>query len=743
MKIHSLSFILCLTLAASGLTVAHAQENEFLELSLEELSNIVIVTPSRKDRTINKAFSNVSVVTQDMIKRRGYRNLIEILEDLPGFDFATYEDGGGEYPVHNLNRGIGGDNGNSRMLVMIDGIVQNHIAFNWAQGLTNEALLQDIDRIEVIHGPGSVLYGTNAVSGIIHIITKNTIQGTEIRGWLGQHNSKTVELLHGQQQQQVSWQLAIKHHHSDGDMGQGRPDPGNYFSKQQQPRQLSQDYRPDANGDWQYLTNVANPAAGQGIPSGFNTRQQDSALRFKLNTQHSNWGVYYWERKDGLGSYTSGFEYQATANDHIAHASALTLYGKYMHPLSDNLVWHSNGWYRLDKQHPDTGFRYLYRFPELKKSYHSRHSQLGLEQQLDITLPSQADLSVGLQLLHNHKMQQVVSLGQTQSLSQTATESSWDLASNGQGLHQYKNYHRYHSNEIALYGLYERPLTHRFSLSAGARYSYSSDFGSTFNPRAGLIYQADNGWIYKTLYGSAFRQPTLFELHDEFRGNPSLKPETIDTLELMASRFFSNPMSSIDSINWKSSLFYSRLSDGIQPIGNPEKYQNIESISVAGLFMQLDAQLNQYWRLYSNYSYTQGKTSMRSWGDIDHSASHKLNLGMNWFWESSNLNINLRANLVGKRKTPTSNLYFDQYAPGYQKFDLVISKSKLFNNKGLSAQLLVNNLFNESYYGVGRQSGNSLSRDYDAASNINPDGFIPAYHPQPGRQLVFNLSYQF
>ena len=82
---------------------------------------------------------------------------------------------------------------------MIDGLVQNHISFNWAQGLTDEQMLIDVERIEVVQGPGSSLYGAQAVSGIVHIITKNNVQGTNVKVSLGEDNTNILELLHGGQ----------------------------------------------------------------------------------------------------------------------------------------------------------------------------------------------------------------------------------------------------------------------------------------------------------------------------------------------------------------------------------------------------------------------------------------------------------------------------------------------------------------------------------------------------------------
>ncbi|MCW8998781.1 MAG: TonB-dependent receptor plug domain-containing protein, partial [Kangiellaceae bacterium] len=183
---------------STSLTVwADDAERDYFDLSLKELANIKVVTSSKREQTVNESYANINVITKQMIESRGYRNVIEVLEDLPGFDFATYEDGGGEYPVHFLNRGIGGDNGNSRLLVMVDGFVQNHISFNWSQGLTDEQMLHDVERIEVVQGPGSSLYGAQAVSGIVHIITRSGFEGTQAKLTVGENSSRTMELLYG------------------------------------------------------------------------------------------------------------------------------------------------------------------------------------------------------------------------------------------------------------------------------------------------------------------------------------------------------------------------------------------------------------------------------------------------------------------------------------------------------------------------------------------------------------------
>jgi len=722
----------------ASVTFADEENQDYFSLSLDQLANLKVVTSSKREQSIDESYANVTVITQQMIKRRGYRNIIEILEDLPGFDFATYEDGGGEYPVHLLDRGTGGDNGNSRMMVMIDGMVQNHISFNWTQGLTDEQMLLDIERIEVVQGPGSALYGAQAVAGIIHIITKQKFEGIQAKLLVGENNTRALEVMAGGSVGDTFYQIALKNYLTDGDGGIGRLDPGGYFSNNYYPDILLADYDEDGN----YVTNVANSLAGQLIPDGFNNSKDDKTLRLRVYTDNLEMGINSWERKDGLGSYVTGYEYNATAEEFISHHRSLTVYIKNQKNLLENeLQWNSDLWYRIDKQEADTGFSYTYRFNDLKKSYHSASSQVGYENQFDWKLEENKNLIFGFRFLGNRQTEQVVSLGEIQNGNASTTNSSWDIAVAGAGLGNEKVNEIFDETETAMYVLLEGQFTPELTYSLGNRYSNGSDYGSTSTPRAGLIYNADNDWVFKALYGSAYRQPSLFELHDEFRGQLDLVPESIDTLEFeMSSRF-----SEVGQI--KANLFYSKLSDSINLVADPtraggESYANVSSSKVRGVSTQLDIKPTKKLTIYANYFYLEGASEGESWGDIAHTAKHKVNFGLNWQPLNHGFNVNLKGNYVGKRAVPETNTYFEGKAPSYTKFDLVITWTNLFGSAGLDTQLILNNIFDEGYYGVGRQSGSSLRSDYDPATNPNPTGFIPAYHPQAGRTIYWSLSHQ-
>ncbi len=724
---------------SSSIALAADTKRDYFALSLEELASIKVVTSSRREQSVDESYANITLITKEMIDRRGYRNIIEVLEDIAGFDFATYEDGGGEYPTHLLNRGIGGDNGNSRLLVMIDGLVQNHISFNWAQGLTDEQILMDVDRIEVIQGPGSSLYGAQAVSGMINIITKQRFNGTDVKLTVGQNNSRTIEAMNGGELGDIHYQIAVKSHQSDGDGGAGRPDPGNYFSNNVQPNYLTENY--DSNGN--YLINSANLYAGQAINDGFNNSKNDKALRFKIFSNNMQMGINYWEKKDGLGSYVVGYEYDATAKDFITHHSAYTAYVKNKAVLvKDKLNWKTDLWYRVDRQESDTGFRYIYRFNKLKKSYHSASSQIGFENQFDWKVDEDKTAIFGIRLLGNRQTEQVVSLGQIQNGNASTTNSSWDIAMGGGGLSQGKVNEIFDEKELAVYALLEGSISSKLSYSLGNRYSEGSDYGSTNTPRAGLIFRPNDQWVLKALYGAAFRQPSLFELHDEFRGEASLTPEKINTYEFEVNR----KLSSYGKI--KANVFISQLKDSITLVedlsrAGGERYENISASKVRGLSTQLDLKLHKKLTVFANYIFQQGSVDGQAWGKLDHTAPHKLNLGVNWQPLDKKFNINLKSNFIGKRKTPSSNSYFDGSAPGYSKIDLVLSWVDLLDQKGLSTQLIFNNLLDEKYYGVGRQSGSSRREDYSPINNADPVGFIPAYHPQAGRTFFWNVSYKF
>tara|TARA_Y100000588_G_scaffold289813_1_gene308461 strand:- start:1540 stop:2349 length:810 start_codon:yes stop_codon:yes gene_type:complete len=206
---------------------------ELLDTDLSTLVEVEIVTPGRRGQTAREAAANVTVVTSEMIHRRGYRMLDEVLRDIPGFDF-TIGQPVGEFPAHFLFRGIG-DVGQTKMLVMVDGIVHNDVSNGWVRSVGFDFVSADVDRIEVIAGLGSSLYGANAYAGIVNVITRRPSAGQEgltVSSHLLLSNHETVApeaMLVYRFDNGLSLQLTGRWYKTEGDRGLGRSDPGSFF----------------------------------------------------------------------------------------------------------------------------------------------------------------------------------------------------------------------------------------------------------------------------------------------------------------------------------------------------------------------------------------------------------------------------------------------------------------------------------------------------------------------------------
>lgn len=705
------------------------------EYSFKELSEINVITGTLKKENILTSPSNVIIITKKMIEERNYQTLVDVCQDIPGFDFMTYNDGGGEYPTYNMNRGVGSI-GNSKILVMLDGVVQNNISFNWSLLWTYENMLIDVERIEIIQGPGSVMYGAQAFSGIIHIITKKEFSGIKAKTFYGSNSTIGVDFFGGKKlKKDINISFALHAYHSNGDMG-NRYDPGNYFHNNKYPDTILQDY--DANGN--YLTNVANPIGGKDIPNGFNTKNDSYAFRIKGNYKKIGINASFWGYEKGGGSHIVAYKYNLTDKSYKSKSQAYHILLKNDSKLNSKLLLNSNVVFRSTNVLPGTGFKYLYRFPNLIKNYASYAYQSYLEEKVYYKIKDNNVFLFGIKGMYSKKNERIVSLGMFPN-SENETPSSWDIAQSGNGLFKTKKYNFINVYETAAYLLWDNKWTNTLSSSMGIRHDFSTEFGNVLNPRLSFIYQGINGYGVKILYGKAFRQPSVFELTSEFRGNPNLKPERVTTYEVETNILTFNNKLAI-----KSNIFYSDMIDFINKVDDKsmpsgEKYENIGIFSVTGASIIGIFKVNENIRFNANYIYMLGKFGGETkWKTIERTAKNKLNLGINSYFFNKTLMLDLRMNYVGKRKAQQTNIwlqtYEDGFAPSYTKFNFNISYKFL---KYLNVQFTINNIFNEQYYGIGRETGSGFIDDYDYRYNPNPNGHIPAYHPQPGRTFIINL----
>ncbi len=155
--------------------IAHAAESDsagpdatdFTKFSLEELKNVVIISVSKKPEMVSDVAAAVYVITQEEIRRSGVTSIPEALRLAPGVHVARISATDWAINIRGLNGQFA-----QNLLVMIDGRkVYTHV-FSGVFWDIQDTVIEDIDRIEVIRGPGAALWGSNAVNGVINIITK-------------------------------------------------------------------------------------------------------------------------------------------------------------------------------------------------------------------------------------------------------------------------------------------------------------------------------------------------------------------------------------------------------------------------------------------------------------------------------------------------------------------------------------------------------------------------------------------
>ncbi|NIM14255.1 MAG: TonB-dependent receptor [Candidatus Aminicenantes bacterium] len=170
-----------------------SQTDKLFKMSLEELMKVKVTTASRTPERIGEIPASVVLITREDIEIFGYRTLAEILENIPGlYAIDDYGEYGANFGVRGFWSGVVNDN----MIILVNHVHQiNDIFSNYP--LNNIAVpIEAIDRIEVIRGPMSVVYGNGAFYGVINIITDDNFYGPTsiLEGAVGSENTKKLFL---------------------------------------------------------------------------------------------------------------------------------------------------------------------------------------------------------------------------------------------------------------------------------------------------------------------------------------------------------------------------------------------------------------------------------------------------------------------------------------------------------------------------------------------------------------------
>lgn len=209
--------IICLLLVARPLRAEDETPEEALiylkNLSIEQLASLEVTTVSKKEERLSNADAAVYVITSEDIRRSGFTSIPEILRMVPGMQVAQIDGNKWAISSRGFNAWFA-----DKLLVLIDGRSVYTSLFSGVNWDVQDTLLEDIDRIEVIRGPGATLWGANAVNGVINIITKKArdTQGGLITAGGGNIEQGFGSLRYGGKIGQKGWYRAYTKYFNRG-----------------------------------------------------------------------------------------------------------------------------------------------------------------------------------------------------------------------------------------------------------------------------------------------------------------------------------------------------------------------------------------------------------------------------------------------------------------------------------------------------------------------------------------------
>ena len=196
-----------LLVASWLLSASPAAAQDLKRLSIEELMQIDVTTTSRHLEPVGSAAAAISVITGDDIRRAGVTTIADALLLADGVHVARFNNGTWAVSPRGFNA-----NTANKLLVMIDGRTVYSPLFAGVFWNMEDYVLGDIDRIEVIRGPGAVLWGANAVNGVVNIITRHArdTQGALVSVSSGPEDPLIAEARYGGATPTVAWRAYAK-----------------------------------------------------------------------------------------------------------------------------------------------------------------------------------------------------------------------------------------------------------------------------------------------------------------------------------------------------------------------------------------------------------------------------------------------------------------------------------------------------------------------------------------------------
>ncbi|MBI9055880.1 MAG: TonB-dependent receptor [Bacteroidales bacterium] len=543
--------------------------NALFALSLEDLMDVEIVSASKRNQNITDAPSIVSVITETQIRERGYSSIAEALNSVAGFDVIT------DYYQPNL--GIRGINGGLRswsrlVKVMIDG--QNVSFRSSSDNFLDPSLipLNVVEKIEIIRGPNSAIYGKNAFLGVINIITK---KGSEVENsishFLGNINNNTtfnISTVWGGTNKNLDIVFASSYSQFDYSGITPSNVPGSSIY----------------NSNEKALKNESNPLSVY-LKLKYKT-DSSGIITLDFNQQHINstaefldWGTLTHNNRLSLFkgyeriSYSNTFFNNFETNLSFAHTMGKPIKNEILDNDSDPTEWIER---EVSYTSYDFGFNSTYAFDNIN------NFSFGIDYTTDI---------------HDHQKFYTVNSTGIRTLNPGGTE----------GYENFNNLGIYMQMIFNAAEFFAFDYLENLTLTAGYRFDYHNIYGDVLNYRLAAVYHIADKLSTKLMYGTSFNAPSSVQLYSNYIspggivGNPNLRPERAKTLEwALVGKL-------LKDINFNTNVYYTEIDDKIEyllPYGDIPNIsaKNVSNIYSAGIEAELNANIGNN-TAYLNYSY--------------------------------------------------------------------------------------------------------------------------------------------
>ena len=627
--------VVCLSLIppVMGSDVSKMSIEDLFEVPLEELLNQTVVSAIKSPQKLSETPATVRVVTAQQIKERGYMTLEELLSDIPGIQFRD---------IQGFNSYVfirGGTSQNNLILVLVDGIEINELNSGGFYG-GGQFNLENVKQVEVVYGPASALYGTNAMSGIINIITRDPDDEDARSIWLsgtaGSFDTRVMDFRTAFYDEIREFGYSLS---------------GMYKTTEKA------DLKGD-EGDNNWTEDMEN-------------FEEDIAFDGKIKYRNLTLGLLFQNKETSRTTDYRTMDSDKLDYGTLWHITFMNLWLRHNYDINDYLKWNSLLYYRDSTVEDDT-IAFINKAegldPGQQVGYYRPNSQIGMEEQLDYRISERSNLIGGI-LWERERLSE--SFSETYSVSQDQVPPTPGEP------------HKVTERLASIYLQSQYKFTETLELTLGLRRDESNVYGGVTTPRCGLVYHQDKV-TGKLLYSEAFRAPKPWDYYFG-SGNSGLEPEKMKSYEgVIGYQFGSHLYADV-------SVYLNSISDLLTFNTVQNRWENQGRSETKGLELSIDYTFR---KLIAYMNYTFNDSEDEDGDQVPEIARHGANVGLTYTFNNY-WNLNVRGNYLGNRKNPQTIT-----ATGKDEVDssFVVHGDIGWNYNNWDIHITVRNLLDETYY---------------------------------------------